>query len=109
MYSLDLCGWHVQSELPLPELPGWRRANRQPEGEQADVRVILAGDDLRFVARKQLTALLQCGEAGVCRLEVPGIADYYVGHGGQVSIRTDPGVDSRFSRTTQRTLQCQYP
>jgi hypothetical protein len=85
----SLCGWRVQSEVPLPELPPWTGDQRAPEltirlGAAPEIRDDLACD----------SPLLQTTREGRCRFVIPGVAAYLMdARGHEVVIETaDPGV-----------------
>lgn len=82
-----LCGWRVESELPLPDLLPWYGEDRPAD---LSIRIGSVPEDLGALMIDG--PLLQVASDGTCRFEVPNIATYLVDPAGRhVTVR--PFVD----------------
>jgi hypothetical protein len=79
-----LCGWRVQSEIPLPELPAWKT----PEAA-VDVRIRL-GTVPPLAEVTASTQRMTTNGAGLCRIEIPEVVTFSVRDGREIVI--DPLV-----------------
>jgi hypothetical protein len=83
-----LCGWRVQSEIPLPELLPW------PAPEAAiDVNIRL-GVVPPLEEPTASARLLTMDGAGLCRIEIPGIAIFSVRDGREIVVEPLVSPDS---------------
>jgi hypothetical protein len=78
-----LCGWRVASDIPLSDLPPW-----SGDGRPADL-ILRLGDVPPLPDPVEKTPLLQIGDDGVCRFEVPAVAAYRVDQSGR-EVAIDP-------------------
>jgi hypothetical protein len=83
-----LCGWRVQSEIRLHELTPWEKPD-------ADVDIFIRLGRVPplekiAVSKKRLTI----DEAGICRLEIPGIVTFSVRDGCEVVVDPLASPDS---------------
>lgn len=69
----SLCGWHVSSALPLPDLLPWSGS----PGD-ADLTIDLSSVPSRLDAIVAEHPLLQVAASGACRFQMPGVAAYLV-------------------------------
>jgi hypothetical protein len=75
-----LCGWHVQSEICLPELLPW-----EDPGAAVDIHIRLGEvPPLRKIVAS--TRRLTVDDAGVCRLEIPNVVTFSVRDGREIII-----------------------
>jgi hypothetical protein len=89
MADHDLCGWHVASEIPLPELPPWRGEGGVPDIVIALGEVPPTLDDPAFS-----TPVLQIDRAGRARYFIPGTAAWLVEGGSRITIAAEMAADS---------------
>jgi hypothetical protein len=89
MVELDLCGWHVSSAIPLPELPPWQGEAGAPDIVIALGDVPAAFDDTLFS-----TPVLQIDRSGRARYFIPGTAAYLVEGGDRITIAAEMAPDS---------------
>ncbi|HYH18860.1 MAG TPA: tetratricopeptide repeat protein [Azospirillum sp.] len=84
-----LCGWHVRSDLPLPELPPWQG---EPGADGVDIRLGPAPE--RLPDATAIGPLLQVGPDGTGLLTAEGTARFLVREGRQVIVdtRKDPAA-----------------
>lgn len=82
-----LCGWRVDSELPLPDLLPWSGKERPTD---LSIRVGKIPDELSALTIDG--PLLRVAADGTCRFEVPNIATYLVDPTGR-SVTVQPIVD----------------
>lgn len=79
--AYNLCGWHIASEIPLPELPSWTGAPRAPDIVIALGEVPAALDSLTLH-----TPALQIDRSGRARYAITGVAAYLIEGGNRVTI-----------------------
>ena len=78
--AYDLCGWHVSSAIPLPDLPVWRGAPGT-----ADVTLVL-GDVPELEDRVMTTPFLQVARDGRMRFVADKVAAYRIENGNRITI-----------------------
>lgn len=87
-FDVYLCGWRVQSEIPLPELLPWTTPQHP-----VDVRIRLGRvPPLADIVESQRR--LTVDKTGVCRLEIPGICTFTVSDGREVVVDPEVPLDS---------------
>lgn len=84
-----LCGWRVASDLPLPDLPPWTGADREP-----DLEVRLGEVPDHLPAAVHSGPLLQVASDGTCRYALDGIAAFLVEGGRRVTVQPRMAPDA---------------
>lgn len=89
MKALALCGWLVESEMPLPDLAPWTG-----DGRQADLTIRLGHvPSLRDPANA--VQGLQIAADGTCRFEIAGVARYRIDpSGSEIVIEPEMAIDA---------------
>ncbi|MGQ9365934.1 tetratricopeptide repeat protein [Azospirillum sp. A39] len=84
-----LCGWHVRSDVPLPELPAWRGT---PAADGVAIR--LGPIPERIADATAIGPLLQVGRDGTGLLTAEGVGRILVREGRHVVVdtRKEPGA-----------------
>jgi hypothetical protein len=83
-----LCGWHVRSEIPLPEVMQWAGGDHAPDVTVRLGRVppsrgpVVKGSPARI------------GPDGECRLEFASARRFLVVAGGEITVETEGPVDA---------------
>jgi hypothetical protein len=88
--DLWLCGWHLCSELPLPELLPWTGA----ADHEPDIVVRLGDVPERLPGAVDCTPFRQFNAEGVVRFAVEGVAAYLVEGGNRVTVSCAMPVDA---------------
>jgi hypothetical protein len=88
--DLWLCGWHVRSELPLPELLPWAGA----ADHEPDIVVRLGDVPDRLPGAVDCTPFRQFNAEGAVRFAVDGVAAYLVEGGNRVTVSCAMPVDA---------------
>lgn len=80
VYRYRLCGWHVESEIPLPELREWNEP-----GMNVDISIRI-GETPAFPGMENAPKRFTIQNAGHCRIAIPGVATLGVREGRDVLI-----------------------
>ncbi|MBW8748845.1 MAG: hypothetical protein JF584_15015 [Acidobacteria bacterium] len=83
-----LCGWHVRSEFPLPELALWQDTRHLPD-------ITLTLNEPEFVDPGAPAAWpgFQIEAPALGRLEMPATCTFSVKDGCEIRLRVEPGAD----------------
>ncbi|PXA84565.1 hypothetical protein DMC47_40010 [Nostoc sp. 3335mG] len=81
VHDYALCGWHVESAISLPELPGWTGAESAPE-----VEFVLGSLPERLDDPVFATPMLQIDADGRALYRIPAVAAFLVEGGTRVTI-----------------------
>jgi len=85
---LFLCGWHLESEIPLPELRPWD----DPEAE-VDIRIRI-GAVPQYPNMEANTLRFTMQGSDDCRIQIPGIAVFGVKGGRELTVEPAISVES---------------
>jgi len=85
VYNLFLCGWHVASEIALPELCAW-----EDSASPIDVHLRL-GQVPPFPGMEEQQKRLTINAAGDCRIMIPGIGNFGLHQGCEIVV--EPLID----------------
>ncbi len=83
-----LCGWRVQSEIPLPELLPWSRPTHPVD---IYIRLGTVPPLLDVLGGKWS---LTMDTSGLCRVEIPGVCIFSIRDGCEIVIEPAPATDS---------------
>lgn len=89
VHHADLCGWHVQSDLALPELARWRG----PEGP-AEITIAFGKVPERLGPLRLETPAVQIDAAGRARFSAAGVASFLIEGGNRCTIAAEIDRDA---------------
>jgi len=89
-YRHSLCGLRLASDIPLPELPPWRRE----EGGEPDVEVRLGNVPDHLSDSVHRGPILQVGADGTCRFDLAGVACFLIEDGRRIVIQPHMAADA---------------
>jgi len=89
-YHYSLCGWHVVSEIALPELPPLEG----DPGLAPDVTIALGDVPAAIEGAVLSTPFLQADRAGRARYTIPAVADYLIEQGERITIAPKMAADA---------------
>jgi len=82
-----LCGWHVRSEFPLPELAPWQDAQHPP-----DITLTLEEPEFVDPSAPMVWAGFHIDAPALGRIEMPSICTFSVKNGCEIRLRVEPGA-----------------
>jgi hypothetical protein len=94
LYDVTVCGWHLRSEIPFPELPARDAAAATP-----DITLSIGAVPDRVPSPTVETPFVQIGGDGTYRLEVPTVAAYLVRQGCEIVVAPRVARDASAIRT----------
>lgn len=89
-YRYSLCGLHLVSDIPLPELPPWRGE----EGGTPEIEVRLSDVPDHLPDCIHQGPILQVGGDGTCRYDMTGVACFLIAGGRRITVQPYMAADA---------------